>query len=336
VLVVTVLVLLALELLAHGVLVMAARQLAASRADVEMLRARAAARGAVMDLARDVGGASLEGTPAGGGLEGASSGSDGIPVRWRVRRLTREAWMGEAWARVPPTGWELREARLFWRFDPAGRVASFSAVAEAATLRLTDVVGIVRGLDGPEPCDRWTQVLDSLFPLGLPPMARRAVDTATVGPLGPPSWEDVLAAIPVSVGDRGTPEPLDSSGVCLEAPWNWGDVDSEAPCGAVQTWRGARGSVSVEGGVGQGALVARADVELTGTRFRGVVLAGGDLRLRSGASVEGMVRSLGSLEVDASSSLVGSACAALRAMAAAPDALRGLVLRDDIGWLPVR
>jgi len=336
VLVVAVLVLLALELLAHGVLLMATRQLAASRADVGILRARASARGAVTGLPLAVAAPSLDATPVGAGPEGTAAGSGGISVRWRLRRLTREAWMGEARARVPPGGWELREARLFWRLDPAGRVASFSAAAEAVDPRLAEIVGAVRGLEGPEPCGEWTAVLDTLFPAGLPALARLTGEAATLGPLGPLPWEAVLAAIPVSVEGRGTPEPLDSAGVCLDGPWNWGDVEPEAPCTDVLAWRGASGSLTVEGGSGQGVLIVRGDVELVGTRYRGVILAGGDVRLGSGASVEGLVRTLGAVQVDATSSLLGSACSALRAMGAVPDALRGLELLEDAGWLPVR
>lgn len=335
-LVVTVLVLLALELLAQGMLVMAARQLAASRADVGILRARASARGAVIGLPLAVDGPSLDATPVGAGPEGAAAGSGATPVSWRLVRLTREAWLGEARARVFPGGWELREARLFWRLDPAARVASFAAAAEAADPRLAGIAGTLRGLEGPEPCGEWTAVLDTLFPAGLPAFTRLAGEAAALGPLGPPSWEAVLAAMPVSVEGRGTPEPLDSAGVCLDGPWNWGDVEPEAPCTDELAWRGAPASLTVEGGVGQGVVVVRGDVELVGTRYRGVILAGGDVRLRSGASVEGLVRSLGALQVDATSSLLGSACSALRAMEAAPDALRGLELLEGAGWLPVR
>jgi len=332
---VTVLALLALELLAHGVLLMATRQLAASRADVEILRARAAARGAVVGLSGAVPGSSLEETPYGGGPQGASVGSGAVSTRWRVRRLTREAWLGEAWARVRAGGWELREARLFWRLDPVGRVASFSAVAEAVDLRLADVVGMVQGLEGPESCDAWTAVLDTLFPAGLPALARVSGERAGGGALGPLPWEAALAAIPVSVEGRGTPAPSDSAGVCLDRPWNWGALESDAPCGGVGVWRASPGSLEVEGGEGQGVLVARGDVQMAGTRFRGVVLAGGDVRLRSGARVEGLVRTLGALRVDAASGLVGSACSALRALSVAPEALRALALLGSAGWLPV-
>lgn len=336
VLVLTLLVMVAMELLAHGVLLVARQQMAASLADVRILRGRAGARAAAAAAAVDLRASALEEVPLGGALEGAGPRLGDVGTRWGVRRLTREAWLSEGWARVGPAPWEAREARLLWRMDPAARVAAFAAVAEVGGLRGTHPEGVVQGLSPGEECGEAGAVLDTLLPRGLPALSGASEGRVSRGGLGPVTWESAVAAVPGRLVGTGAPAPADSAGTCVDRPWNWGDPsDPGAPCGGHRPWRAASGDLTAVGGSGQGALLILGDVTLVGTRYRGVVLARGGVHLRQGTELQGLVLAGGALEVDSSSRVVGSACAALAAFKERPDALAALLAVDGVGWLPV-
>jgi len=80
---------------------------------------------------------------------------------------------------------------------------------------------------------------------------------------------------------------------------------------------GSDADLVVGGGVGQGVLVVDGDVEVRGgARLYGLVIATGALRVVDGATFEGFVMTYGGLEVSAGAELVGSACWAVRVLAA--------------------
>lgn len=348
VLVLTVLVLILLELLAHGALVLALRHERASLADRRVLEARTAARGAVLAIPVSVGGAVLDSVPVGGAVAGTWVRTRGAPVPWSLIRLSGEGWVGEARAAPQGAAWHVREGRLFWRLLPEARTAALVAAAEVGDLRAGDLAGSVEGWGAGGGCEGAAP--EALPPAGLRPWARlpvlppggggeggadARVDALRLGLL---AWEEILAGVPGRVSGSGTPSPREEAGVCVEDDaWNWGDPRGGpgTPCRAHQAWRVAPGDLRVVSGSGQGVLAASGDVELAGTDFRGLLLAGGDLTLRGGTTLTGAVRVGGRLRVDAASRIVGTPCPVLAALKAAPDALRGLRPHPGVGWLPV-
>ncbi len=73
----------------------------------------------------------------------------------------------------------------------------------------------------------------------------------------------------------------------------------------------------MDGGVGQGVLVVDGDLTLTaGARYYGFLITTGEVRLEGGAVFEGMALAGGGILVDADARVRGSACWAVRALAA--------------------
>lgn len=83
-----------------------------------------------------------------------------------------------------------------------------------------------------------------------------------------------------------TPAPAATAGVCdTLAPLNWGDP-AGGPCAARFPVIRAFGDVTMQGGVGQGILLASGDVRLEGgALFAGLIVAGDDLLTGAGGAV---------------------------------------------------
>ena len=328
--------LLALELLAHGFLLMTMQEWDASRSAVRILEARIAAESAVFEVVGTLPSTTVLELPVWGTAPETSGSAAGASYRGRLRRLSREYWVAEGWGRGRGTMWEAREGRLLWALDPAARIGSFSGVVEVVGAGPRVVGGRVDGVFVREDCGEWTAALDSVLGGWLPPVS----SAPPVGPGGPAfgrlSIEAILAEIPVRVSGVGHPGPADRDGVCVvDEPWNWGDPQSPpGPCSAHLPSRGAVGDLRVEGGAGQGLLVVAGDLELVGVTFRGLVVASGEVRLGAGARVHGLIQSGAGLVVEAGSRVTGSACAALQALASSPPSLRSLHLVRSRGWLP--
>lgn len=328
---------LALQLLAHGALLMAQRQRTSSRADLRLVAARVAARGAVLEIPRVVRGDALDGVRSSGALEGASADFGQAKARWRLQRLSREAWLGRGWGHPAGAGWEVEEARFLWRMAPLARVAAFPSAAMVGDSRLLDVEGTVSGSATREPCGAHTEALDSIHPWGISALSALGPEDVAAPPLGVFTWAELLDAVEVGLDGEGTPGPVDTAGLCqTEWPWNWGDVlDPAGLCADHRPWRKGEGNVRVVGGAGQGTLLAAGDVELVGVTFSGLILAQGRVRLSDGSRVTGLLRAGGGLHVDGTSGVVGSPCKALLALEAAPAPLRRLRVLADPGWLPL-
>ena len=322
---VAVLLVLALALLAHGTLLLARQELAASRSSLRLLQANAAAEAAArigMETSMPLG---LSETPVWDRVLLSSTTLRTGVADARLLRLSREHWHLEGIGRSGPGAWTSRDTRLVWILDAAARVGAFEGVIEVGRESPVAVLGTVETghlrrdaapLD-PIPCRMWSAVLDSLFDRTPPP----AVATVEASARGEPSLGLLGAAelvdwIPVGVGGVGTPGPREDLGRCLtDDPWNWGDPDRpDRPCGAHLAGRTSRGDLLVEGGVGQGLLVVLGDLRMSATRFHGILLVGGHLQLQGGARVVGLARALGGVEIDATSSFLGSGCRALRAL----------------------
>jgi hypothetical protein len=325
-LIVCVLLLLGMELLAHGALLMAREDLAVSLASAALLKARmAAGAGIASVLAHPAPG--LPDTLARGGSAVVAAGDvDGVPYRVSARRLSRETWLlaGEGASRTG--AWIAREGEPAWRMDPFARVGSFRGVVEvgdgapvAGTADI-DALDAARGhplLDAAA-CRTWEAALDSLavaadlLPVSsFPPSPRRE---PTLGFL---DSDALVASAGVRVDGSGTPAPHAGPGGCVEGDaWNWGDPDDPAgPCHAHRVFAAAASSLVVSGGVGQGILVVPGDLSLTdGARFYGLVLVGGRLALDGDARLVGLARAAGGLDVSPGAEVVGSACWASTAL----------------------
>jgi len=331
-LVLVVLLLLALQLLAHGSLVLARQELSASKAGGELLQARIAAEAGLNET---LPGNALPADTVGlwSGAVVASGSFEGAWHQTRVRRLARELWVLEGWGQVERRTWRLGLGRMIWIMDPVQRLLDFPGVIQVGSEAPLDVRGEVDGSgmaparSAPDPrCAPFDAALDSLF-LGrtLPAVARDTTLAAfapALGMLGPAELASRLGAVG-SV--TGTPSPSESLGRCAtEDPWNWGDpTRPDRPCGTHWMTGWAPGGLRLVGGVGQGLLAVAGDLELSGTRFDGVLLVGGRLLLVDGAELVGLAQAAGGVTVDSESWARGSACPPVLALNAARTAVGG-------------
>lgn len=328
------LLLVALQLLAHGVLLMASQEWAASAAGRLLLEARVAAESAALSVADALPSDVLGRIPAWGSEQAPSGAAGDMSTRGAILRLSREFWVAEGWARARDATWEGRESRLLWGLDPVERIGSFSAVVEVGRMGRVSAGAIRPALSGEE-CGEWTTALDSIARGTLP-----SVGSRVGGGLGPAFGRlrlaQVLADIPGHVVGDGSAEPKQLDDSCgRDDPGIWGAGEANpGPCGGGWPTRGATGDVRVEGGVGQGLLVVAGDLEFAGTAFRGLVVAGGEARILGGARVEGLIQAGAGVVVDAASQVLGSRCQALRALAGAPPSIRRLRVVRSRGWLP--
>jgi hypothetical protein len=121
------------------------------------------------------------------------------------------------------------------------------------------------------------------------------------------------------------PAPLSAGGTCDRTQGgNWGDPsDPAAPCGAYLPVVSVGAPFALQGGSGQGVLLAAGDLEFLGTaRFAGVILARGQVVLRDQSRVEGVVLAEGGLLVEGTARLARSGCAVRRALRAGVRPLR--------------
>lgn len=284
-------VLVALELAAHGALLMARQEEAASRVGTDLLQARLAAESGLR-AARGPVRAAYDDVAPWGTVEGAAGAVGAGRFHARLRRLSRERWLIESRGGVEPHPWRIRAGRLVWLPDPVARVRAFGAVvvvgsdAEAVGEARIETAGVRR--DGPEldrrPCGPWLAELDSLFDdASVPPVRAEIMEVAREPSLGALGRDELLGWIGTG-GAHGSP-------------------------------RAFAGDAFLEREESAGLLVAAGDVVLEGGRHEGVVLAGGRLRLRGGAEVVGFVRAYAGVDIALGSRVVGSGCRALVALA---------------------
>lgn len=314
--------LLALTALAHGALVLARRELQASLAFREAVRARWAARGAV-DLVGDALPADWRERRQGevlGPLE--SRWEEGVWVEAMVRWMSREFFLVEG---AGGSGrWEGRERRgwVGWSLHPVDRLGARRGVAEVGGgVRMESGAGVTGGgLGGvpahwsPRDCREAVSVADSLFPGGALP---------TVAPFNPPglwppegSGETHEEDIP-SLGVLSGRELLARSRGELGGGGGLGGRDGVG-CPGVSgpLFRGNRESLRLAGGRYCGLLVVGGDLTLSGDAvFQGLALVGGTLRIEGDGRLEGMVRVRGDLLMGPRSRLQGRACPVFRALA---------------------
>ncbi len=304
--------LLALTLLAQGTLLLARRELQATLAFLHATRATHGARGGVDAGLRVL----VEGEPVPSGSGVVSLHREILPegvgreARVQVRGAETLYLEGEGRSR----GWSGRRAvgAMAWRLDPATRIGAFRGGVEAKGVgSLSGGFGSVDPLrDVPTGWGTWDclaagEVLDSIFPRGLPLLAELRDPEALMDPdwvpgLGLLTGARILAmGLGEEMGGRGT-RP-DGGCRCSRG---------EAPCLVAR-----RGTLTLSGGEFCGLLVSGGDLRIRkGALVQGVALVGGDLVITDQGAFEGMARSAGTLSVDGGSRLSPLGCPALRVL----------------------
>ncbi len=332
--------LLAMQVLAHGVLLGALQEWAATRAAVSVLQSRWMGEGAVRRVLGVPFALYADSVPIGDArpLSVVHSGRTHATVT--AERLSAEAWLLRGSGGVDGWAGSMASARLMWVLDPVERVAAFRAVVHQGDGGAGGPAGQVTtdvlhdSLAANPICARWFAALDSLLPTHT--LEAFASDTTDALKLGLLTGTTLAALAEVETADSVTPMPVVRAGRCAdEEPHNWGDPESPTgACGDHFVFRAGSGSLRMVGGVGQGLLLVTEDLVLeAGADFRGIVLVGGSLRVESGSHFQGLARVGGAVEIDESAGIVGSACSAVRALAAAHDRLGVTVPYPEWGWL---
>lgn len=339
VLVLTLLLLVALTLLAHGMLAIAQTHRRAGAA-AWTARARAwSAEALAVAAARG-----LDSIPHGAGARAVAWQGGRATVTYRP--LSSELVLVEARATALDgadadvfSGAEAGAGGLVWALDPALRVASLPRAAEVGrwpdmgTLARVDAVGVVAG--GEARCPPDTLAAGR----GRPVLALRpAWDTVSPGAppgLGLLTADTLVGRLGLAPGAEGTPEPVVDDDACRPDAWNWGDPERPpGTCGdrwAAVWWPG---DLRLVDGAGQGVLVVGGSLTLAGTRFRGLLLAAGDVVLEGSGTIDGVARIGGTLHVGSGAHFRGDPCSAYEALATLA---RSTVLGDPrvlegVGW----
>ena len=333
-------ILLAMQVLAHGVLVAAMQELAAAQASVFLVQGRVAAEGAVrgalgFPLKLDPDSVFLGEQRL---LHATRAGRTHASVT--AERLSAESWLLLGTGRVDGWPGSVGRARLAWALQPLGRVASFRAVVhrgdsgagQPAGEVTTDVLPDSMALS--PVCAPWFAALDSVVTTGtLEAFASDSTDALQLGLL---DRETLVARAADEPSDSVTPNPLARGGRCEdEVEHNWGDPRSPtASCGDHFVLRARRGNLRMVGGSGQGVLLVTGDLVMeAGADFRGIVLVGGALHLANDSRLQGLARVGGTVALDPAARIVGSSCWAVRSLDAVQDRLALPIPYPEWGWL---
>jgi hypothetical protein len=122
--------------------------------------------------------------------------------------------------------------------------------------------------------------------IGSAPGAARsaaAADSATYLRFGNAWWTDLAAAADVrlAAGAHVTPMPVTSASSCVRGESNWGDPGvSTSPCSARMPIVYAAGDLTIDGGLGQGALLVDGHLLIAGPfTFSGQIVARGGIEM---------------------------------------------------------
>ena len=127
--------------------------------------------------------------------------------------------------------------------------------------------------------------IDSTAIGSAPTMARDAgaADSATYLRFGDAWWNDLTMAADVQLADGAhvAPTPVTSAGSCLRLATNWGDPSAAtSPCAARVPIVHAAGDLTIDGGLGQGALLVDGHLIIAGPfTFSGQIVARGGIEM---------------------------------------------------------
>ena len=353
VLIVVLVLLMAVTATGHSLLVLSRAELSVAVAHWTALTRRLAAEGGVRVGAR--------GIPRAGTIPADtwSPVAEGrVPPRARYSttalRLSPEIVLVRSEGRSDPLPGAHAVLGTYWGMDPEARVGAATAVVESGG----DVIlsggsridaGRIRSAPTPWPesrCAEYRPGLDTLFRVPPPPWADLAgpalgsdpeprVEDLELPSLGLLDHGALLDGASLRASGLVSPTPRGVGGGCDRASaLNWGaPLNPLDPCASYRPVVVSEGSLTMEGGVGQGLLLVVGDaVVSSGANYYGMVLVAGDLSVRSGARINGLLRVTGSVRLEGGSSISGSACAALAALESA-HALQGLIALPEGFWL---
>jgi hypothetical protein len=339
VLVLLLVLLLALTLLGQGILILARRELTASRTFLHATRAEEAAHGAVY--------LGLERVPPSPGA-GSPSILTPLDSRWTTDGIWRAVgirWLGSELFLLEgegrSRGWPGTRflGALGWKLDPASRLQAFRGGVELGGLLVTAPTAVTDASGVGLPPTGWDP--DDCPPLAGPSGLLPSSDPLPlVAILSPPDSAGALAGwrIP-SLGLLTGPELLARAGAegALAADGRY--TGPSAGCrGTDPPLLLASGSDLALGGEVRvcGILLVDGDLRLAdGAAVQGLALVGGDVIIGAGSRFEGMGRIGGSLVVEDSGILRIRSCPVVRGLAGTPTLLKPLVLPGGSG-IPLR
>ena len=314
-LVTVVLLMIGLAVLATGLLFAAAQHAAVTTTLIDLARARHGAEAAV-SIALDEWRAPLRSLdPLGAATEVVTDAplEPGLRIRASAQRIARGSFLVTGTAVVERGGLaplERSAARVVRSLDAddLGARVDAALIAGRVSIASSAAVGPADAAAARDPaaaalCARWPSAEGAA--VRAPPDSLTIADVAVLN--GMPIVPDVdplrvveplrsLAArlhgsARAVAADTITPAPVASALACDTAvASNWGAPDG--PCAAVHVLRHADGALTIEGGYGQGVLLADGDVTLDGgAAFRGLIVASGTVTVREATIVGAIVAS---------------------------------------------
>jgi len=220
----------------------------------------------------------------------ADRSSPDVRTRVFVSRTTRRLFTIVAEASQPLDG-TARRVSLFVRL-PAVSTSLRGALVSAVNVTIGPEVRIVAD----SACGDTTTAavvlapsaaftMDSTVIGGGPTLARdaRAADSATYLRFGDAWWNDLATAADIQFADGAhvAPTPVTSAGSCLRLASNWGDPSAAMPpCATRMPIVHATGDLTIDGGLGQGALLVEGHLIIAGPfTFSGQIVARGGIEM---------------------------------------------------------
>lgn len=303
-LVLSLLLTLALMLLALGVLAVGTREATLALTVERAARARREAERAAVDVVRSWSTRAVSDLP----VAGERPGGPATPVRTAVVvRIDSTLYLVRGEGRVPgPDGDVIAAAAVLVRTLAA--VEQSAPAAITATGAVTVTAGAVRGSvadtaageAGPRPA-----VCDAPAPGILAPSitvegAASVTGTPPIEPVAPPptAVPDPLApsmarriADVRTIGSVISPRPAATGGECGPDPRNWGSPDPAHPCHSLLPLVFADTDLTVSGGTGRMVLVVNGDLRITdGAVLEGLIVVHGHVEVAGGSTVRGAIR----------------------------------------------
>jgi hypothetical protein len=327
--------LLALTLLGHGTLLLARREVLASRAFLHGVQADLAAGGAVSRVMAGL--PTLPGPRTPGGVIPLLSGwaDEDLWQEVSFRWLSSELFLMEGKGRRKGWSGVRVKGALGWALDPATRIGALRAGLElgggffpspGTEASAVDLLGLPTGWD-PEDCAGYATALDSVFAGGALPLtaALPSRDSMAVGGVSQiPSLGFLSGA---SLLELTREVGFLESGV-TSVPTDSGCPDSDPP-----VLMGSVSDLEIRDRWVCGLLVVEGDLRIEGSGgVQGLALVGGNFFLAGSGTLEGLARVRGSVHAEESANIRISACPAIRALAGNPTLLKPLLLPGASGF----
>ena len=327
--------LMALSAFGHGTLLLSMRELRATWAFRNLVRADQAGK-LGLHLAFQVQEVSQEDrTPWVMNALVSGATEDGLVYQAGRRWLADEFFLLESRGGVQGWPGERRLVWLGWSLLPTARMRAFLAAVEVgsgivqesgARLEADDFLETPEGWDISD-CEIYLSALDSLFQAPLPPLAVKAPQS---GPYAeenrPPPGLGLLTGrelIRRSKATRGASQRPET----LKYVKGRGSQTGDEP----PTFLGANGDLELDGGRVSGLLVTGGNLRLRGDAiFQGLALVGGDLVLEDQARIQGLARVSGGLALRDESAFQASACPVLRVLGEIPALMKPLALSTEM------